>query len=328
MKYRTSTRSGHPALWPIDTYTEQEQFKSILRQFPTELQLQLQLANIMARAQRTFVQFGLPKLSSQQERTLDSVLQMLTGQLDAIEPNALLGRCHVIRRLRVELITFLEWEKFYVANCRLEIAAMHFFKSPETLNIQTCQFIFDTTIEVFEFIRDQEKRQKLSSFCPKIVIFAATMGQALMLRILKGPFADYVDKERGSELFNATVRFMKSTSIEHGDKPNKVGIITEQMWSSNKMFKDADGRFNFALRIKNRLSASVIHDVGIRWREEFLGSDKQADFQLRTGMFMAFKRQLNLATNRQIQLLCRPQIFPVFQIRSIPTLDKIYLLPI
>ena len=243
----------------------------------------------MARAQRTFVQFGLPKLSLQQERTLDSVLQMLAGQLDAVEPSALLGRRQVVWRLREELTKLLDWEKFYVANCRLEVAAMHFFKSSETLNIQICQFIFNTTIEVFEFIRDQEKRHKLSSFCPRIVIFAATMGQALMLRILKGPFVDYVDQERGSELFNATVRFMKSVSIEHGDKPNKVGTITEQMWSSNKMFKDNDGGFSLALRVKNRLSASVIHDVGVRWREEFLGLDRQTDFQLRTGMFLALK---------------------------------------
>ena len=93
---RTCTRSGHPALWATDTYTEQEQFKEILQQLPSDVQLQLQLANIMSRAQRTFSQLGLGQLSTQQERTFDAVLQMLASQLDSIKPNESSGRLPIV----------------------------------------------------------------------------------------------------------------------------------------------------------------------------------------------------------------------------------------
>ncbi|KAF2103516.1 hypothetical protein NA57DRAFT_72491 [Rhizodiscina lignyota] len=258
---RTCTGGGHPALWSVDTYTEQDQFKRILPQLPAELQLQLQLATIMSRAQRTFVQFGLPKLSSQQERTLDSVLQMVTTQLDTVESRA-------------------------SSACRLEVAAMHFFKSSEALDVQACQFIFDTIVKVYEFIRDQEKAHKLSSFCPNSVISAVMMGQALMLRIHKGPMAAYVDQERGSALFHAIVSFIKAVALEHGDKPTKVVSFSEQMWGSSKAFKNADGSLDLALRVRNRLSISLVHDAIIRWREEFLTPDRPVDLQQHTASIL------------------------------------------
>jgi hypothetical protein len=179
---------------------------------------------------------------------------------------------------------------------------MHFFKSPETLDVQACQFVFDTTVKVFEFILNQEKSHKLSSFCPQFIIFAVMMGQSLMLRILKGPFAVFVDQERGSALFHAIVSFMRAVSIEHGDKPTKVVTFSEQMWCSNKIFRDPSGSFNIALRIKNRLATSLVHDVTVRWREEFLTPDRPADFPQPTGRCLTFKGKLKncLATNRFI----------------------------
>lgn len=90
--FRSCAKCGQPALWSVDIYTEQEQFKHILQHLSTDLQLQLRLSNTMARAQRTFVQFASPELSKQQERTLDSVIQMLTSQLDTIEHNTSSGK--------------------------------------------------------------------------------------------------------------------------------------------------------------------------------------------------------------------------------------------
>lgn len=95
--FRSCTKGGQPALWSLDVYTEQEQFKRVLQQLSTDLQLQLRLANTMAGAQRIFVQFASPELSTQQQRTLDSVVQMLITQLDTIEHNISSGKGRVSR---------------------------------------------------------------------------------------------------------------------------------------------------------------------------------------------------------------------------------------
>lgn len=167
------------------------------------------------------------------------------------------------------LILPLEWDYFYIAAARQEINAIHFFKSSETLDVQSCNTIYDITVKVLEFIRDQELRQGLSGSCTRFVFTAALMGVSLMLRILKGPFATNVDQNRGSTLLLAAAKFMQSCPVEKGDYPDKFAVLAEQLCRSEKVFKDADGTINIALRVRNRLSLSPLHDLIIRWKEEF-----------------------------------------------------------
>lgn len=136
--------------------------------------------------------------------------------------------------------------------------------------MQTCQTIFDTVLQVFAFISEQETNHKLSSFCPRFVISAIKMGHALMFRLLKGPFASYVDEKLGSSMFLKMISFMKAASLEGGDKVHRAATIVEQMWNVDNMFKDSSGNWDISLRIKHRLSAGVVHEVAIRWREKYL----------------------------------------------------------
>jgi hypothetical protein len=145
---------------------------------------------------------------------------------------------------------------------------MHFFKSLETLDVQSCNSIFSTTVKVLEFIRNQEMNHGLSGSCTRFVFCAVLMGVSLMLRILKGPFSTYFDQEHGSTLFLAAAKFMQSCSVE-GDYPNRFALLAEQLWGSEKVFKDANGTVNIALRVRNRLCLSPLHDTIIRWKEEF-----------------------------------------------------------
>ena len=161
---------------------------------------------------------------------------------------------------------------------------MHFFKSSQTLDVQCLHSVFSTTVKVLEFIRNQEINHALSSSCLRFVFIAALMGVSLMLRILKGPFATSVDQEHGSALFLATVKFMQSCSVEKGDLPDRAVLFAEQLWGSEKLFKDTNGTVNFALRVRNRLSASPVHDLIIRWREEFRDSETQAAPSRKAGM--------------------------------------------
>ncbi|KAF4626767.1 hypothetical protein G7Y89_g11389 [Cudoniella acicularis] len=223
----------------LDTYNEQPRFKDILQQLPDTLQLQLQLVTILARAHKTFVELGLLTMTLQQKRALDFVLRMLSSQINSIESNAA-----------------SEWDYFYIAAARQEINAMHFFKSSHTLDAQSCNSVFSTTAKVLKF-------------CGVDGSFAyATHSQR--------PIATNVDQEHGSILFLATAKFMQSCYVEKGDLPNRASLFAEQLLGNEKLFKDTNGTVNIALRVRNRLSASPLRDVIIRWREEFRDLGTQA----------------------------------------------------
>jgi hypothetical protein len=195
----------------------------------------------------------------------------------------------------------MDWDKFHVATCRLEVFAMHFFRPWESIDVQTCQSIFDTALQVFAFIQEQETCHKLSSFCPRFVFSALKMGQALMFRLLKGPFASYVDEKLGSSTSRAMIPFMKSLSVQDGDKFHREVTIVEQMWDIDNMFKDADGNWNVALRIKHRLAASVVHEIAIRWRERRLDINRPNGFRQDTSKFVLVLGKKRI--KRRVQLI-------------------------
>jgi hypothetical protein len=147
---------------------------------------------------------------------------------------------------------------------------MHFYKSPQTLDIQSVIVIFDSTSKVFEQIRDLERDQRLSQIVTRYIFMTALMGVSFMVRLLKGPFATYLDQARGSTLYQTILIFLQSCSIEKTDLPERAATITEQIWKSERIFKNADGSIDTALRVRNRLSASPLYDVIKWWREEFV----------------------------------------------------------
>lgn len=184
----------------------------------------------------------------------------------------------------LSLTFFIAYDLFYVAVARQEIAAMHFFKSAEALDGQCCSLIFEVTATVLENIRDLEISSKLSQYSARFHIVAALTGISLMIRILKGPFAPFVDQERGSTLYSNTIQFVRSASLEKGDLPDRIALFAEQIWSSEKLFKETDGSINITLRVRNRLSASPLYDTIQRWKEEFINEGDPTSHGLDRGI--------------------------------------------
>ena len=98
----------------------------------------------------------------------------------------------------------------------------------------------------------------------------AFLGMSFMVRLLKGPFASYLDQARGSTLYQSALLFLQSCSLEKTDLPERAATALEQIWKSEKIFKSADGSADITLRVRNRLSASPVYDAIRWWREEFV----------------------------------------------------------
>jgi hypothetical protein len=252
----------------LDAYNEHAKFKDILLQLPATLQLQFHLANTLARAHKTFVDLNLLTMTLQQERALDSVLKKLNSEIDSIESKAVSGMYMPPDSMLEAYFPALASDAFFIAIARQDINAMHFFKSPNTLDVQSCHSIFDATTRFFELILSQETPHARSSACPCFVILAVLMGASLILRLLRGRLPTYIDQERGSTLYLAMVEFLKSCSIEKGDSPDRGATLAEQVWKSDKLFKDNNGSIDIALCVRNRLTSSPMVDVVLRWGDQ------------------------------------------------------------
>jgi transcriptional regulatory protein LEU3 len=160
-----------------------------------------------------------------------------------------------------------------MAAARQDLANMHFYKSATTLDMQSCMLIFNAVSNVLEQIADLDKNYGLRHKSTRYILTTTLLSLASMARILKGPFAGYIDQIRGYHLFDGGVRFARSCSYQKADYPERIAVFAEQIRRSNKVFRDPDGSINITLRVRNRLSGGPLHDVIRSWKEEFFDAE-------------------------------------------------------
>lgn len=136
-------------------------------------------------------------------------------------------------------------------------------------DVQVCISIFDAASRVLEQVCALDQIYGLHLSCSRFILTATLLSLASMARILKGPFAAYLDQARGYSLFDSGICFVRSCSVQKGDFADKCASSAERMWKSKKVFRNSDGTINITLRIRNRLSVGPWHDTLACWKEEF-----------------------------------------------------------
>jgi len=163
-------------------------------------------------------------------------------------------------------------DKFYLLTSRLTVQSFSFFKEPpkESPNFMLTR-LYSTACMVLRHIDQLSQSYLKLATAPFFFTFAADIATVTILRLLKGPTAQYLDFEQAKEAFLLGVNIVKRTSIEANDMANRMVMILSQLWNSEKAFRNPDGTEHTALRIRTRLAMSPIFDAIWWWREEFAG---------------------------------------------------------
>lgn len=68
--------------------------KDLLEKLPVTLRIQVQISNIIARAQRALLNLGLLVMTLQQERAMDAILLGFDKEINSLESPNLSGKGH------------------------------------------------------------------------------------------------------------------------------------------------------------------------------------------------------------------------------------------
>ena len=101
-----------------------------------------------------------------------------------------------------------------------------------------------------------------------------------LLKLLNSFFANYVDLEYGKSLFKCTIGMIRTISVSTNDLPSRLAEVLVQLWRSGgagSMIPKAinevtDG--SLQLKVRCRMSMSLVYDSVWRWREEFQSKGK------------------------------------------------------
>ena len=92
------------------------------------------------------------------------------------------------------------------------------------------------------------------------------------MKLLNSFFARHIDVQQSRVLFNRTIHGIRSISVANDDLPARLAELLAQLWRSwgAGMLKTTGAvDSSLQLRVRRRMSMSLVYDSIWRWREEF-----------------------------------------------------------
>ena len=152
------------------------------------------------------------------------------------------------------------------------VQAFNLWKSPSTQDPTTIYDLGSASCQVLETF---EQLDKLGHICLSAsgmyFIYSMMVPSHILLRLLKTSFSRYIDVERARSALFLGISLHKKMSVQNDDVPARNGVALTQLWNSNRVFKRPSGSEAVGLRVRSRLTGSVVLDGVVWWREEFGG---------------------------------------------------------
>ena len=96
-----------------------------------------------------------------------------------------------------------------------------------------------------------------------------------LLKLLNSFFASFIDLDYGRRLFTETIRAIRAISVTKNDLPSRLAEVLTQLWkgsgagSKSPQLASNVMENSLQLKVKCRMSMSLVFDSVWRWREEF-----------------------------------------------------------
>ena len=97
----------------------------------------------------------------------------------------------------------------------------------------------------------------------------------VLLKILNSSFARHIDFSEGKQLFVKTIDTIRAISVTSHDLPSRLAQLLVQLWRAGDVGRKEneilpiDPDHSLQLKVKCRMSMSLVFDSIWRWREEF-----------------------------------------------------------
>lgn len=243
---------GQIPLALLDSSLEPEKDRMLQKRLPQSLRFQLKLHEIIAKCCGSLLENGLMLLNKDKERSLDILIRIFESQLKELEIDAVNER-----------------DKIYYQIARLTTQSFYFYKTLSSADSTHLTRLYTTASQVIDMIDRLNINDVSVASAPYYMTYSAVLSSSVLIRILKSPFAQYLDLETARASFFLGVNLCKRLSLENNDLPAKFTTILTQLYSSEKSFKRPDGTHFTELRIRSRLTLSPVLDTLWWWRDEY-----------------------------------------------------------
>jgi len=250
---RSCVAKGMPATPILDIPYDLEQRRALFQNMSPRLKFELKLQDVVTRGSIAVSQNGLRVMSAEQERSLDTLLNVFQAQIAG-----------------VGLESASDLDRLYVQLSTQSILAYNLYKSPATQDPTSLYDLCMTCCQVIESFDHLDRTGQICLPAAPIFFYHGLMVPChTLLRLLKTSFSRYINVERAKTALFLGISLHKRMSLQNDDVPARSGVALTQLWNSTRVFRKSNGTETVALRIRSRLSGSIVLDGIVWWREEF-----------------------------------------------------------
>ncbi|KAL8766034.1 MAG: hypothetical protein Q9209_007063 [Squamulea sp. 1 TL-2023] len=163
----------------------------------------------------------------------------------------------------------------------LRAAALHFrlsafFDSPASQDYHAhLSFLWQSTTSFLECVLNLDSAGGLLPHSSNYILQMIIAAGFTLLKLLNSFFADSVKLVHGRDLFLKTIKAIRTVSVATNDLPSRLAEVLAQLWKSGGSglgTEQGHGRSlenSLQLKVRCRMSMSLVYDSVWRWREEF-----------------------------------------------------------
>lgn len=222
---------------------------------PASIRVQIKSHIIVANAMTALNENGLSYHAACQSNGIEMILRIFKDRLMDLES---------------ESMPLEEIDKLYLSICRMHLQTMHFYEASERLDSANLVQLHITSCATINLMRELDASSAIISSSTSYMFHSLLLAATNLLRLLRGlaPQSQQ-DYERGEATFFLAVTLMTRMSIANDDLPGRCSNSLSKLWTSQKLFKRADGSLAPEIRIRTRLIMSPLVDCLWWYREEF-----------------------------------------------------------
>lgn len=175
------------------------------------------------------------------------------------------------------LIRYIAITRIYLSAARLHLHAFYLFDSPTFDGYaERIVTLYQTACSLIQQSLDLESQENgFFDYCPFFYCQVFVCASFILLKIINSHFQTLLDADTGNMLLNAAISALRKMSIANNDLPARLSDVIGFFCSlPNHRINGGQATDSLRLRVRNRLSMSIVYDTLWEWRKHFQTSEE------------------------------------------------------
>ncbi|KAL8847685.1 MAG: hypothetical protein Q9221_007287 [Calogaya cf. arnoldii] len=259
---RVATGYGQPPSTVYDWALVPSLSSGTSYQLPKEIEIRLSIERFCNKVTKSFYTNKMDPMGLVSDDQRGIMSDFLAHDFEEIESKLLSN---------TSAITFL-----YLRAAGLHFRLSAFFDSPESQDYRLhLSSLWQATTSFLESVFELDTGGGLLLHASNYILQMIIAAGFTLLKLLNSSFANSVKLPYGRELFLKTIKAIRTISVATNDLPSRLAEVLAQLWKSGGSgFRAGHGQGksfenSLQLKVRCRMSMSLVYDSVWRWREEF-----------------------------------------------------------